>query len=571
MNRLTTLALAMVPALAWTGPVTLNRTIDRVASLDPIHAQAAAAARAVALAYETLVEYDYLARPYRLRAGLAEGLPQQSTDGLVWTFRLRPEVFFGPDPCFGTGPDGQPARRNLTAHDVVYSFKRLADTQLASASYWILEGKVAGLDAFREASRGSAPTDYDLPVEGLRALDDQTFQLTLRAPAPQLLWALAMPSAAIVPREAVEHYGPTRFGQLEVGSGPYRLVAWRRDYRMLFERRPGRDTDRDATPLLPGAEAPACVPFERIRLVVMDDPATRWLAFLSGELDLEGEIPRDNWSAVTNPDGSLAPTLVRRGIRMHAQPSLDCFYIGFNMDDPVVGRNRKLRQALNAAFDFPAWAALNPGRVEPATGPVPPHVAGRLESPFPYSHNPDLARRLLAEAGYPDGRDPRTGRRLVLRLELGRTDQETRESTELFAAFLDRLGIALDAHYNNWPAFLQKVGHREAQMFRVGWLADYPDAENFLQLFHSRNASPGPNRSNYSNPEFDALYGEALRVPDEATRLERYRAMQDILREDCPWIFLYHRRDVVLTQPRLRNFQMHDFPYGMEKHWRAAD
>jgi ABC-type transport system substrate-binding protein len=338
---------------------------------------------------------------------------------------------------------------------------------------------------------------------------------------------------------------------------------------MEFERRPGRDTARDATPLLD--EAIDARPVARIQFVVMDDPTTRWLAFLTGTLDIEGDIPRDNWDAVVAPDGSLLPDLSRRGIRMAAQPSLDCFYIGFNMDDPVVGPNRRLRQALNCAFDYAQWASLNPGRIDPATGPVPPKVAGRVETPFVYAFDLDRARALLAEAGYPEGRDPATGRRLTLQLELGRTDQETRESTELFAAFLDRVGVVLEANYNNWPAFLQKVGRREAQMFRVGWLADYPDAENFLQLFYSRNASPGPNRVNYVNPAFDTLYEEAMRTTDEPRRLDLYRQMQDIVREDCPWIFLYHRRDVVLHQPRIRNFRIHDFPYGMEKHLRLAE
>lgn len=562
------LLAVLLPWLASAEPATVHRPIDRVPSLDPIQASSVAAARAVALVYETLLEYDYAARPYRLRGGLATALPETSADGLTLTFRLHPGVRFGPDACFGADADGAPRSRELTAEDVVYSFKRLADAKLSSPSYWVLEGRLAGLDAFRDASRSELQTDYTQPVAGLQALDAHTVRLTLTAPSPQLRWGLAIPCTAIVAREAVEAYGPQRFGQLEVGTGAYRLTSWRRNYRMAFERRPGRDTARDTTPMLP--DAAGAHPVERLQLVVMDDPTTRWLAFLTGQLDLEGDISRDNWDAVVAPDGTLSPALAGRGIRLAAQPSLDCFYIGLNMDDPVLGPNRKLRQALNCAFDYAQWASLNPGRVDPATGPVPPKVAGRVETPFAYAFDLDRARTLLTEAGYPGGQDPATGRRLVLRLELGRTDQETRESTELFAAFLDRLGLVLEANYNNWPAFLQKVGRREAQMFRVGWLADYPDAENFLQLFHSRNASPGPNRCNYGNPAFDALYEEALRTTDDARRLEVYGQMQEVIREDCPWIFLYHRRDVVLLQPRLRNFRMHDFPYGMEKHWRIA-
>lgn len=563
------LLVALAPAAPRAADIPLRRHLDRVPSLDPIQATSVSAARAVALVYETLLEYDYAARPYRLRGGLAIDLPEVSDDGRTLTFTLRNDVRFGPDACFGSAADGSPSSRALTAEDVVYSFKRLADAKLSSPAYWVLENRIEGLDAFREASRAEGPTDYALPVAGLQALDPRRVRLTLTAPSPQLLWALAIPSTSIVPREAVESYGATRFGQTEVGSGAFRLVSWRRNYRMEFERRPGRDASRDATPVLD--EARGAWPVERIRFVVMDDPTTRWLAFLMGQLDIEGDIPRDNWDSVVGPDGTLAANLTQRGIRMLAQPSLDCFYVGFNLDDPTVGPNRKLRQALNCAFDYAQWAALNPGRVDPATGPVPPKVAGRLETPFAYGFDLERAGTLLAEAGYPEGQDPATGRRLTLRIELGRTDQETRASTELLAAFFERIGVVLEANYNNWPAFLQKVGRREAQLFRVGWLADYPDAENFLQLFHSRNVSPGPNRSNYVNPAFDALYDEAMRTPDEARRLDLYARMQDIIREDCPWIFLYHRRDVVLLHPRVRNYRMHDFPYGMEKHLFLTD
>lgn len=562
------LSLLIIAGSLAAQPATLCRTIDRVSSLDPVHAQSAAAARAVALVYETLLEYDYLARPYRLRGGVAKGLPTISPDGKTLTFHLRQDVFFGPSESLGTTPEGQPETRRLVAEDVIYSLKRMADTKLSGASYWILEGHIRGLDEFRDASRLEKPTDYDKPVEGLQAPSPDTLIISLAGPAPQLLWGLAMPCTAIVPREAVEKEG-SRFGHKEAGSGAFRLIAWRRDYRMLFERRPGRNPERDQTPLLP--DALQTRPIERLRFLTMDDPSTRWLAFMNGDLDIEGDIPRENWDAVISQDGELAESLQKRGIQLHRQSSLDTFYIGFNMDDPLIGTNHYLRQALNAAFDFEAWESLSPGRMDRATGPIPPNVAGRLDSPFAFSFDLCNAEKLLEKAGFPGGADPATGRRLTLQLELGRTDQETRESTELMAAFLERIGIVLEASYHNWPTFLERVGRREAQMFRVGWLADYPDAENFLQLFYSRNASPGPNRCNYSNPAYDELYEEARRTSDESWRLQLYRAMQSILREDCPWLYLYHQRNVALTQARLRNFRMHDFPYGMEKHWRLAE
>lgn len=557
--------LAALPLACPAADAVLRRNIERVPSLDPVQAQSVGASRAVALVYETLLEYDYAARPYRLRGCLAADLPEVSDNGLTLTFHLRPGILFGPDPCFGTNADGRPKSRELTANDVLYSLKRVADAKVGAGSWWILKGRIEGLDAFHAAS-AEADADYDAPVTGLQAPDKRTVRLRLTHPVPQLLWCLAMPPTAVVPREAVEFYGLEEFGQREVGTGPFRLVSWRRNYRMSFERRPGRDTTRDATPDL--GDAAGCVPVERIEWPVMDDASTRWMAFLSGALDMEGNIPRDNLDSVLAPDGTLRPDLAHRGIRLLRQSGMDTFYIGLNMDDPVLGPNKALRQALNAAFDFAAWAAVNPGKGTPCVGPVPANVEGRLDAPFPYAHNEEKAKALLAEAGYPNGIDPATGRRLTLTLDLGQTDQETRESAELMASFFDRIGIVLEPRFNNWPAFLTKVRNRQAQMFQVGWIADYPDAENFLQLFYGPNASPSCNRVNYVNPAFDALYEEASRTLDADARHALYRRMQEIIREDCPWVFLYHRTETLLVHDRVRNFRPHDFPYGMEKHYR---
>ncbi|MCL1857296.1 MAG: ABC transporter substrate-binding protein [Kiritimatiellaeota bacterium] len=559
---------AVMATLAAARGDTVRRCIDRVPSMDPVYAESVGAAQAVGMVYDTLLAYDYAERPYRLKGSLAETWAF-SEDGLTLTFHLRNGTRFGADDCFGKG-DAE--GREVVADDVVYSLKRLADAKLASPCYWILEGKIKGLDDFREASRAPAPTDYDSPVEGLLAMDRHTVRLTLTRASPFLPWALTLPSCGIVPREAVAFYG-AELGHREVGSGPFRLASWRRNYRMVFERR-----EYAAGGIAPhfvnrhSSFEAASHPVDRVVMSVMDDATTRWMSFLAGELDVERNIPRDNWDAAVRvgEGGELAVTdgLARKGIRLLSAPSLDTYYIGINMDDPVLGTNTKLRQALNCAFDFPAWATLWQGRVAPALGPVPPTVAGAQTAPFAYAFDIEKAKRLLAEAGYPGGIDPATGRRLALTLDVGRTDQETRESCELLAAFFDRIGISLAVAYHSWPAFLQKVSRRESQLFRVGWVADYPDAENFLQLFYGKNASPGPNRCNYANPAFDALYEEAVTTLDETRRLALYRELQDILREDCPWVYLYHRRAVMLLHDRLDNVLLHDFPYGAEQHWR---
>ena len=533
----------------------LRRTVDRVSSLDPIMSETVGASRCVMLPYESLLEYDYAARPYKLIGGLAEAPPKISPDGKIYTFKIRAGKIFGPDACFGLDPaTGAPKQRELVADDIVYSFKRLADAKLSSPGYWLVEDKIAGIGEFHEASLDTATnTDYSLPVRGLRAPDARTLVIELDAPSPDFIWGLAMSFTAAVPREAVEFYGKN-FDSVAVGTGLYNVAKFRRNYGLEFVRKTGGASHG-------GGE------IDRIIYPVIDDASTRWLSFLSGQLDVIGEITRDNWDAVIK-DGELAPELRRRGVTLNAKPSLDTYYVGFNLSDPVLGRNKKLRQAMTCAFDSAEWARLNLGRVVPATGPVPPGIDGRLETAPPYFFDLERAQKLLAEAGYENGVDPATGRRLSLTLELGRTDQEIRENAELIASFMGRIGISIKLQYNNWPSFLRKIGRREAQMFLIGWMADYPSALNFLQLFVGKNSSPGPNRANYENPRYDRLFEQAEREMDDAKRMELIHEMQEILREDCPWIFLYHRRDNMLVSPALRNVILHDYPYGMEKHWR---
>ncbi len=548
---------------------------SRIRGFDPALVMDVPSVQAVSKVYEGLVQYAYLDRPYRVEPLLAEALPEVSSDGLEYTFRIRRGIRFQDDPCF-TNSAGR--GRELTADDFVYAIKRVADLKVGSSGYWTLRGRIAGLDAFRSRSANGA-TDYSADVEGLRVPDPYTLRIRLTQPFPALLWMLAMNYAYAVPREAVAFYGAD-FVNHPVGTGPYVLKEWVQNYKLEFVRNPawqasGRvdrypDTgsaDDKARGFLRDAGRP--VPFvDRIEQYVVGDPSTQWLMFLAGRLDMSA-ISRDNWDAVVTVDRELTGPLAGRGIVMDAAPALDVSYIGFNMEDPVLGTNRYLRQAMQSAFDRAQWVRFQNGRVTPANGPVPPAIrapeAG--ENPFPF----DLAkaRKLMEQAGYPDGRDPRTGRRLELTLELGAGTADARETAEVLASFMERIGIVVQPSINNWPTLLKKIEQRRAQMFMLSWLADYPDPENFLQLFYGPNETPGANRCNYRNADFDRLYDEAARLPDGTPRRALYARMERIVMEDCPWLFLHHSMSFSLRHPWLANVKPHDFPYGMIKYYRV--
>lgn len=550
---------------------TLRLTTQRLRGFDPANAADEATIRAVGLVYEGLLQYAYWERPYRVEPLLAAAMPEVSADGLVWRFTLRKGIFFSDDPCFvATGGQG----RELVAQDVVYSILRIADTKVGSGGFWVFRGKIAGLDEFREATRGEGPSDYGREIEGLRILGPQELEIRLTQPYPQLLWVLAMPYAFVVPREAVDFYGRD-FVNHPVGTGPYVLAAAQQNYRYEYRANPkwketGRMETMPANAPTPDAGKPLPLT-PHIVTSVVGDPATAWLMFMGGQLDLT-DVSRDLWDSIITPEKELRSELVARGIQLSKSPQMAIAYTAFNLDDPVVGANKTLRQALCCAFDFGAWLNFQNGRVVKPNGPIPPGVAGATETPPPYGFDLARARRLLAEAGYPEGKDPATGRRLKLALEIGSADNpEARQSAELMASFMARIGVSLEPSYNNWPAFLQKIERRQAQMFSLAWLGDYPDAQNFLQLFASENASPGPNRANYRSAEFDRIYTEMIARPESPERVELCRAATAVVLEDCPWILTAHPMAFAVRSARLRNYQRHDFQWGMEKYWGVGD
>lgn len=534
--------------------------MGRIRGFDPAQAGDIATAMAVSQVYEGLLQVGYSARPYKVEPNLAAELPVWSADGLTCTLRLRPGLRFQDDPCF---PGGR--GRAIAASDVVYSIQRVADPRSGATGYWAFRGHIAGLDAYREACGLGTASNVAAAVAGLEALDAQTLRFRLTHCWPQFEWVLTLPVAFVVPHEAVRSYGAD-FARHPVGSGPYLLKSWRPNYRMEFARNP-QWSAAGRRELETGRESAGALPhIDRVIWNVVGDASTAWLLFLRGSLDVVG-LARDNGDAVLTAEGRLTDDLAARGVRMASAPALDTAYIGFNMDDPVVGTNRALRQALTCAFDRAAWLRYHQGRVVEASGPIPPGIDGYLAAPTPFPFDLGRARSLLAQAGYPGGNDPATGHRLELRLELGAADAETRETAELLVHFMDLIGVSLIPSYNNRPSFFRKLEQRRAQLFALDWAADYPDAENFLQLFYAANASPGPNRANYRNPEFDRLYEQALATRDRAARAALYRSMAAIVQFDCPWIFRHHPVGYALYRQGLHNYAPHDFPYGMIKYY----
>jgi len=542
------------------GNVYRGALISNLKTFDPAQASDAYSIQSQYQIYEGLYEYKYLARPYDVQPALAAAMPTISADGLTYTIPVRTDVEFQDDQAFPQGKG-----RKVTAHDFVFSLKRLADVRTQTYGWWVFDDKIVGLNDFRTASESLPPLPdslipalYDREVAGLRAVNDSTVVITLTRPYPYFKYILAMPYAYVIAREVLAHYGE-EFLNHPVGTGPFVLKEWRRGLRLTFVRNPKYkhgfyptegSAEDSAAGLLADAGKP--LPFvDRVELGIFNETQPMWLNFLRGNLD-RSSIPKDNYAQAVNPERGLRGEFAERGIKLHRMADLDVVYICLNMQDPVVGKNRKLRQALQLGYDVETVVSrFYNGRGVRAQGVIPPGLfgyEGSFKSPFGV-YDVARAKALLAEAGYPEGR----GLPELVYLTVANT--EARQRGEHFAQNMAALGVRVRVESATWPEYLERIRMRKFQLAGASWMADYPDPENFLQLLYGPNAPPGANNASYDNPEYNKLYERMAIMADGPERLEVIRRMRDIISEDRPWIIVAHRITELLSYDHVRNLK----------------
>ncbi len=514
--------------------------------------------------YEGLMDYHYLKRPLTVVPSLAESLPTVSRDGLVHIYTIKKGVYFHDNECFKDG-----IGRELVANDFIYAFKRLADPKLKGEGFWILDGKIKGLNEWREG-REKGTTDYNTPIGGLRASDDHTLVFQLTEPYFQLQYVLTMTFTWPVAKECVEYYKDEYLNN-PVGTGPYMLDSWVRNSKVTLKKNPKWRGEKYPSEGAPGDkekgllnDAGKDMPFvDRVVIEEIVEDQPRWLNFMKGNFDFSG-IPKDNFDAAVK-DGKLSPELAKRGMALEVTEEPDVTYTAFNMEDPLIGKNKKLRQAIARAMDTETLIErFYNGRAINAHSPIPPGIDGydaKFENKY-LSFNVEEAKKLLAEAGYPNGEG-------LPELTFDTTSSSTaRQMSEFFKQEMGRIGIKIKIRTSTWPEFTKRQREKKLQIWGIAWLADYPDAQNFLQLLYGPNKSPGPNASNYDNPVYNELYEKAMRLPPGAERTQLYYEMKAIVAEDLPWVTNVHRLGYRIYYPWLKNFKRHITISGFFKYLR---
>jgi len=542
----------------------------KIRGLDPGDIGDTTSASVAANIFECLYQYHYLKRPYQIIPQLAEGMPQVSADGLTYTIKIKKGVYFADDACFEGGKG-----RELKAGDFVFAWKRIADIKYLSKNWWIFDNRLVGLDEFREYTktcRRPADVDYSRPVEGLQTPDDYTLVIKLTKPWPQITYILAHQPTAPVAKEAVDYYGKDIINH-PVGTGPFRLNLWHRgsyiefvrnkNFRGEFYPSDGEKGDFEQGYLDDaGKEMPMV---DRIVMMIVQEDPPRWFLFLQGKIGASG-IPKDNFNEAIGQKGQLTEQMQKRNIHLLTFRDPSTYWIGFNMEDEVLGGNKPLREAISYAVDRKKYIELfTNNRGEAAYGFIPPLM--KAYNPqvrtIGSSYDPDKAKTLVKQAQQIYG-----GELPELTLALPGTDAVVRQQGEFLKRCFKKVGLTVEIDYMDWPTFQNKVKSKSAQMFSLGWIADYPDAENFLQLFYSKNISPGSNNFNYSNPEFDRIYEKIAVMPDSEQRTELYRKAEQIVIEDCPAVFMLHGVAYVLHHDWVKNYKPHAFQYGTTKYRR---
>jgi ABC-type transport system substrate-binding protein len=508
--------------------------------LDPAVASDIASLSLLENLFDPLLRYDYLARPVKLQPNTLTAMPTVEDNGLSYTFHLRQDVYFTADPAF------KGARRQATAQDYVYSFKRLYDPALKSPWLYLFEG-----------------------VADMQAVDKFTLRIRLKAADPNFLFYLSIPATGVVAREVVEAYG-AQVGNHPVGTGPFRMGTWKHSDQITLL------ANRDFRPMqFQGRQLPL---LDRIDIKIMEEYQSRVLGFLNGEFDFLEQLPESMKEMVLTDDAkpTLKPALARKGMVLSPFPVLQTYYMWMNMDDPLIGGYSKekvaLRRAIalgyNSAEDI---AQMKKGLALQAVTPLPPNVLGydpAYRSPVAY--DPALAAALLERFGYRKGQDGyRTqpdGKPLTLVMH-SESSTVGRLRDELWRKNLNAIGLKVVFKSDKKTEIIKASRLGSVMMFETNWVADFPDGDNFYQLLYG----PNSGRANYARfnlPAYNQRYEQARTMGDTPQRTALYDEMAQIIHAYTPWVLLTHPISADVQQPWLKNYRRHPVEFT---NWRYLD
>ncbi len=447
-----------------------------------------------------------------------------SADGTTYTFHLRDHVYFHDDPLFKGGKG-----RRVVAADFVYSFGRIIDPSVASSGAWIFNGKVKGKESF------TAP-------------NDSTFVITLQQPFPPLMTMLTAPYCSVVPHEVADAYGKD-FRSHPVGTGPFRFKYWKEgEILVLLKNEHYWEKDESGQPL-PYLDA--------VKATFISDKQTAFMEFVKKNLDFFNSLDGSYRDDLLTKSGK--PTSKYKGkFQLVTHPFLNTEYLGILVDTSIaVVRNsplkdKRIRQAINYAIDRKKLIKYLRNSIgDPAeSGFIPKGMPGfDAEKVHGYSYDPEKSRKLLAEAGFPNGRNMPA---IVLQ-----TSTTYKDLIEFVQGELADIGINCRVEVNQTSSLRELIAKNSVNFFRGSWIADYADGENYLSLFYSKNKVPnGPNYTSFNNAAFDQLFEKAYYETNDQKRYALYQEMDQLVMRESPVIVLFYDQLFNMYQNNISGFSV---------------
>ncbi len=534
-----------------------------IASLDPIMGTDVYSVQAMSKVYEGLYEYHYLKRPFTLSPNLAEAMPEVSEDRLTYTIKIRKDVYFQDDPCFENGKG-----RLLTAHDFIYSWKRLLDPKNAAKQAWILDGKIEGFDAWQENRNQEAAADYDTPISGLQATDDYTLKIKLVKPSAQFVNFLTMTPTFVVAKEAIEYYKDD-FNNHLVGTGPFAVESYNpndnkivyvknKKFRKVYFPTEGDIEFQKMIDQYGGKQMPFV---DKIVTNIVAEEQPRWLQFQKKKadyIDLRGGTVELN---ILEKNHQLKQEYKDKGMKIFTKEDISVGYTVFNTQHELF-KNKKLRQAISLAFDRDKQNTIfSNGRSSYQHTTIPKGFAGHdpdYKAPYGYF---DLlkAKQLLQEAGYPEGKGlPK----ITYNTSIG---VNSKKGAEFLQQNMKAIGIDLVIVQDLFPQLIEKTDKGATMMHGMAWSPDYPDAETFLSLFYSKGELKR-SYGKYDNSIYDAMYEQASKLEDGPERTKLYKKMAEHIAENVPVIVSMKKGDIYVYHDYVKNLIFTDFHAGLEKY-----
>ena len=583
LSRLAVLALVLVAAPLAATAADMSKVIRHVfpaaeTGFDPAAVQDLYSGTIEQAIFETLFTYDYLARPAKLVPLTAEAMPTVTDNGKTYTVHVRKGIYFTPDPAF------KGKKRELVAADYAYALKRLIDPRIRGPWAWLVEGKIVGLDEAVEAAKKTGKFDYDAKIAGLETPDRYTLRIRLKDTDYNLPYVLAHEPTSAVAREVIEAYADEagRAMANPVGTGPYMLKQWVRSSKIILEANPDfrgfvwdfKSNDPADARLIAEMKGKKMPQVGRIEVSIIEEDQARLLAFQNGELDLmnmEGPLAPNVLDG-----GKLRPEFASKGVKLSRFVDPELSYHYWNMKDPIVGGFGKDKVALRRAMAMSYNTAeeikvVRNGQAVEVEFPVPPGVVGHdpaYRSPIKF--DPAGANALLDRFGYKKGADGwrnlPDGKPFTIRYA-SRPDSLGRQQDELWKKALDGIGVRMEVQKDKFPELLKLERQCKLMMRTASWIADYPDADNFMQLLYGKNIGQN-NNACAAMPEYDKLYEQSIRMPDSPERNKLYHEMAKLIEAYAPWRLNIARYRNMLIQPQVLGFRKHPI---LHSEWQYID